>query len=400
MMNYSETLDFLYNSLPQFQRIGAAAYKSGLHNTEALDSHFNSPHKSYKTVHIAGTNGKGSTSQIIYEALRAEGESVGLYTSPHLVDFRERIVVDDEMIPRESVVGFVEQNMEIIRELRPSFFEMTVAMAFWWFRECGVDWAVIEVGMGGRLDSTNIIEPELSLITNISKDHTQFLGDTLAKIAAEKAGIIKSGVPVVVSQGSEQYNSVFEAKAGECGSSLIFADREQQQPYAPLMKGLCQGFNAQGAVVALRELGVSEAAIRKGVESARVKGRWQVLGESPLMVCDTGHNEDGLRLVTQQIREQEYERLYFVLGVVSDKDLGAVLPLLPRDCYYLFTEPSVPRAMSKERLFAEAEAFGLSGEMIDNVELAVEKAKQLANSGDMIFVGGSTFVVADLLSLE
>lgn len=400
MMNYNETLDFLYNSLPQFQRVGAAAYKAGLDNTIALDNHFESPHKSYKTVHIAGTNGKGSTSQIIYESLRAEGNKVGLYTSPHLVDFRERILVDGKMISKEAVVAFVEENMDMIKELKPSFFEMTVAMAFWWFRECAVDWAVIEVGMGGRLDSTNIVEPELSLITNISKDHTQFLGDTLPKIAAEKAGIIKQGVPVVVSQSNQEYDEVFENKAKECGAKLIFAESEPAQPYEPAMKGLCQRYNAQGAVVALRELGVSEEAIKQGVEGAKVRGRWQILGQNPLMVCDTGHNEDGLKLVTEQIKSQKYDKLYIVLGVVSDKDLASVLPLLPSDGYYFFTQPSVPRAMSRERLAADAVAFGLDGEVVENVEMAVQEAQSRAKNRDMIFVGGSTFVVADLLTAE
>ncbi len=396
-MNYAQTIEFLYNSLPEFQRVGAPAYKAGLSTSLALDEHLGFPHQKFKSVHIAGTNGKGSTSQMIYEALRAEGYKVGLYTSPHLTDFRERIVVDDSMISESGVVEFVEANREIIEALKPSFFEMTVAMAFWWFEKCGVDWAVVEVGMGGRLDSTNIITPELSVITNISKDHTQFLGDTIEKIAAEKAGIIKSGVSVVIGQSNVLYDEVFRAKAEECGSKIVFADAQPEQPFTPAMRGRCQRYNAQTAFVALLELGVSEAAIRKGVETARVRGRWQVVENEPLTICDTGHNEDGLRLVCQQLAELNYEKLYFVIGVVSDKDLDAVLPLLPADAYYIFTQASITRAMPYMQLSQKAIDAGLRGEAVATVSEAYARAKGLAKKRDVIFVGGSTFIVADLL---
>ncbi len=398
-MNYTETIEFLYNSLPQFQRIGAAAYKAGLDTTIAFDNHFGNPHKSYKTIHIAGTNGKGSTSQMIYEALRAEGKSVGLYTSPHLVDFRERIVVDGKMIEKDAVTAFVSDNMEIIKELKPSFFEITVALAFWWFRECGVDYAVIEVGMGGRLDSTNIIVPELSVITNISKDHTQFLGNTISKIAGEKGGIIKPSVPVVIGQSNEEYNSVFEEIATEKGSKIIFADRQEPQPYTPAMVGNYQKLNAQTAYIALKELGLSERAIRQGIEGARVNGRWQQLGENPTVLCDTGHNEDGLRFVTEQLAQvRGVSKLFFVIGVVNDKDLDSVLPLLPRDCYYIFTQASIPRALPCAELESRAVEAGLSGELSGDVKSAVERAKELASEDDIIFIGGSTFTVADALA--
>lgn len=403
-MTYSQTIEFLCSQLPQFQRIGAAAYKAGLDTTIALDNHFGNPHKSYKTVHVAGTNGKGSTSQMIYEALRAEGYSVGLYTSPHLVDFRERMVVDGAMIPKESVVRFVESVEGLVAELRPSFFELTVAMAFWWFRQMGVDYAVVEVGMGGRLDSTNIITPQVSVITNISFDHTQFLGDTLQKIAAEKAGIIKAGVPVVIGESLDEYNDVFRAKADEMGAEIFFADCEPRVPYTPVMKGLCQGMNAQTAYTALRVLGLSDEAIRTGIESAVVRGRWQTISEEPLVVCDTGHNEAGVRLVAQQLQELMMERngrakLYMVLGVVSDKDVQGMLALLPSDAHYIATRSSVERAMPAEVLYDHIKEFGYSVELSRNVELALKRAKELATIHDVIFVGGSTFTVADLLAL-
>lgn len=397
-MNYEQTIEFLFNSLPEFQRVGAPAYKAGLSTSLALDEHLGNPHHRFRSVHIAGSNGKGSTSQMIYEALRAEGYSVGLYTSPHLLDFRERIIVDDEMISEAAVVEFVESNMEIIGALEPSFFEMTVAMAYWFFAKCEVDFAVVEVGMGGRLDSTNIITPTLSVITNISKDHTQFLGDTIEQIAAEKGGIIKNSVPVVIGQSSEAYNHVFEAMAAQCGSRIIFADSLAPQPYTPLMAGECQRFNAQTAVVALRELGLGEEAIKRGVESAQIAGRWQVIAQEPLTVCDTGHNEDGLRLVCHQIAEQKYQKLYFIIAVVADKDLDSVLPLLPPNAYYLFTAASISRAMSAEDLARKCMAYGLQGEVQKSVEDAYNRAKKMATSGDMIFIGGSTFTVADFLA--
>ncbi len=397
-MNYTQTLDFLYNSLPQFQRIGAAAYKSGLGNTIALDDKLQNPHRYYKTIHIAGTNGKGSTSQMIYQALREEGYSVGLYTSPHLVDFRERIVVDDEMISKGGVVDFVANNSEIIGEIQPSFFEITVAMALWWFKEQGVDYAVIEVGMGGLLDSTNIITPEVSVITNISKDHTQFLGKTLQEIASQKAGIIKEGVPVVVGESSDEYNEVFEREAAEKSTSIKFADRELPQPYTPYMQGNYQKLNAQTAYVALTSLGISESAKQRGIERAKVRGRWEVISEKPQVICDTGHNEDGLRFVTSQLGEARGSgKLYFVLGVVNDKDLDSVLPLLPQDCYYLFTQAAIPRALPSETLFERATAFGLWGERVEGVLEAYNRAKELATEEDTIFIGGSTFTVADFL---
>lgn len=423
-MDYSQTLKYLYNSLPVFQRIGAAAYKANLNNTEALDAHLGFPHRSFATVHIAGTNGKGSTSQMIYGVLRAHGLKVGLYTSPHLRDFRERIVVDDQMIGCENVVRFVEENREFIDQLKPSFFEVTVAMAFDYFRRCEVDVAVVEVGMGGRLDSTNVITPELSVITNIAFDHMQFLGSTLPQIASEKAGIIKAGVPVVIGESNPEYDSVFAAKAAELGAPLTVADARYrcvgqrdmsqgsvftvldvqsglQRDYHLGMSGEYQGRNLCTALAALDALrarfSLAERDVEQGLCGAVVAGRWQVLGRDPLVVCDTGHNRAGLEWVVRQIARQSYEKLYFVMGVVSDKDLSSILDLLPRDAYYIFTQADIERAMPYCDLQETAMAAGLRGEGVSSVAGALDRARELATPRDMIFVGGSTFTVAEIL---
>lgn len=402
-MNYEQTIEYLYNSLPLFSRIGAPAYKPGLETSRRLDDFYGNPHRAFRSVHVAGTNGKGSTSQMIYAALRAAGHSVGLYTSPHLLDFRERIVVDDEMIERDAVVDFVARIEPFLAEnpdLKPSFFELTVAMAFDYFARQGVDYAVVEVGMGGRLDSTNIITPVLSVVTNISLDHTQFLGSTLAQIAGEKAGIIKAGVPVVVGETQAESAPVFEARAAECGSRIIFADRDtksENDHYETAMQGDYQQINAQTAAVALRQLGVDRGAIACGIGTARVRGRWEILGRDPLVVADTGHNHAGLEFVVRQIERQPYDTLYFVLGVVSDKDISAILGLLPRRAHYLFTAAAIPRALAAEDLACAARAAGLRGEVVEGVGAAVARARELATARDMIFIGGSTFVVAEAL---
>lgn len=419
-MNYDQTLSYLYNSLPVFQRIGAAAYKANLNNTLALDNHLGSPHHSFRSVHIAGTNGKGSTSQMIYSALRESGLKVGLYTSPHLKDFRERIVVDDQMIPRQDVVDFVASNREFLELIKPSFFEVTVAMAFDYFRKAGVDVAVVEVGMGGRLDSTNIITPMLSVITNIDYDHTQFLGDTLEKIAGEKAGIIKPGGRVVVGESNPEYDHVFIEKAKAEEASLTFADSIIQctriegdtftvhdtrnggdKEFRLTMQGSYQGKNLCTALVALEaiseQITLTEAQIRRGVERAVVRGRWQILGQSPLVICDTGHNKAGLEYVMAQIKRQKFDKLYFVLGVVSDKDLPSILGLLPKQAHYIFTQAAIERAMPVEILANQATEAGLQGEIVDTVPQALARARELATEKDMIFVGGSTFTVAEVV---
>lgn len=398
-MNYEQTIEFLFRSLPEFQRIGAAAYKAGLGTSMALDDYFGNPHLAFSSIHIGGTNGKGSTSQMIYESLRRAGFSVGLYTSPHLLDFRERIVVDGQMISQQAVIDFTAKLLEF-KSVKPSFFEMTVAMAFDYFRNMNVDYAVIEVGMGGRLDSTNIVTPQLSVITNISLDHVQFLGNTIAAIAGEKAGIIKAGVPVVIGQSQAECRAVFERKASQMDAPIIWADKELKgQHYATSMQGRYQQKNSITAAAALHILGIEERFIVDGIKNATVRGRWQVLYNTPLTVCDTGHNEDGLRYVAAQIAQQRYERLYFVIGVVSDKDVEHIFPLLPPHAHYIFTQPSVERAMDASSLAERAAAAGLKGEVATTVELAYNRAKELATPSDMIFIGGSTFTVADILKI-
>lgn len=421
-MDYNQTLEYLYNSLPVFQRIGAAAYKANLDNTMALDEHLGHPHRSFATVHIAGTNGKGSVSQMIYEVLRASGYSVGLYTSPHLRDFRERIIVNGQMITQDAVVSFVAQHREFIESLQPSFFEVTVAMAFDYFRREGVDVAVVEVGMGGRLDSTNIITPKLSVITNIDFDHTQFLGSTLPEIAAEKAGIIKAGIPVVVGETDARTAMVFMAKAQAERAPIFFADQRYvctvqegrvfhlrsllEQYDFELQLGMCgtyQRRNICTALTALDELAVampaiSPQAVREGLSRAVVTGRWQVLATEPMAVCDTAHNVAGMSYVTQQIARQAYDNLYVVLGMVADKDISGVLALLPQKAYYFFTAASIARAMDAEELARIAAEHGLQGEVVTGgVAHALELARERTTPRDMIFIGGSTFVVAEIV---
>ncbi len=430
-MTYEETLDFLFSSLPMFQRIGAAAYKANLDNTEALDSHFGHPHRNYHTIHVAGTNGKGSTSHMLASILQQQGYRVGLYTSPHLKDFRERIKINGEMIPRESVVDFVEQNRPLIEQLRPSFFEMTVAMAFDYFARNKVDVAVIEVGMGGRLDSTNIITPQASVITNISFDHTQFLGETLPAIAAEKAGIIKPTVPVVIGERDAQTESVFESKAAEQNSPITFAsdvykctsavetDNGQRLTFATAegelvvdcdLAGDCQRLNVATVLTTVEQLNrggvlkIDNKSVINGIAHAAqqtgLMGRWQILNRAPLTVCDTGHNVGGMALVGRQITRQKYNRLWVVFGVVEDKDLEAELPFLPREGYYYFTNASVKRAMPADELTRKATAAGLRGESVpEGVAEALRRAKANAQPDDMIYIGGSTFIVADVPEL-
>lgn len=419
-MTYQETLEYLYNSLPVFQRIGAAAYKSNLDNTITLDNHLEHPHHHFKSIHIAGTNGKGSVSQMVYEVLRAAGYSVGLYTSPHLSDFRERIIVDGEMIPQEYVIRFVEQNREIIEKIQPSFFEVTVAMAFDHFRTQNVDYAIIEVGMGGRLDSTNIISPILSIITNIDYDHTQFLGTTLQEIAAEKAGIIKEYTPVVIGQTNPETAPVFIRKARQQYAPIHFADQRYRcqshtdnrftvesliQNYTfdldLAMSGDYQMYNICTALTAMdilsEQIPITRENVKQGMAASKIRGRWQKLATEPLTICDTGHNKAGIKLVTEQIARQNYTKLYMVIGVVADKDIDAILTMLPKQAHYIFTQANIPRAMNAQILARRAQEFGLNGEIISTVPQAFEQARALASKDDMIFIGGSTFVVAEIV---
>ncbi len=429
-MTYSETVDYLFSLLPAYHRVGKPAYKANLDNTLELDRYFDHPHRRFRSVHVAGTNGKGSVSHMTASVLQEAGYRTGLYTSPHLKDFRERIRVDGRMISEEEVVSFVEQHGEIIRQIKPSFFELTVAMAFDWFARMEVDIAVIEVGMGGRLDSTNIVTPILSVITNIGHDHMEFLGSTLEAVAGEKAGIIKEGVPVVIGETQPETCDVFRRRAGEMNAPLIFADQlyrcrlgrfagnrsvrrfTLEVPGGGIrikgdtpLGGLAQQKNIQTVAAVTEALtgltGPDRGPFAKGVAgvvaNTGLMGRWQVMSHSPLIICDTGHNREGLEYVMKQIRATPKEKLHMVIGFVNDKDLDSVLPLFPRRAEYYFTRASVPRALDENLLQAAAERFGLSGDVYPSVSKAVEAARAVAGPGDMIFIGGSTFVVADAL---
>lgn len=407
-MNYSQAIEYLFNSAPLFQNIGAGAYKEGLSNTHILDQHFGHPHHSYRTIHVAGTNGKGSVSHTLAAILQSQGYRVGLYTSPHLVDFRERIRVNGVPISHERVIDFVVQERSFFEPLHPSFFELTTALAFRYFQEQKVDIAVIEVGLGGRLDCTNIISPILSVITNISKDHTQFLGDTLEKIASEKAGIIKGGIPVVIGEtnGNDAVRNVFVSTAQSVGTTIRFAD-EQSHPAPPTqLQGKCQKYNTQTILTAidvLREAGlqISQDSVRDGFahvcELTGLMGRWQCLGTNPTIICDTGHNIGGWQYLGEQLREVN-GHVRIVMGMVGDKDVNAVLQLLPPDATYYFTQASVQRAMPVAEFATLAAQHGLHGNQYDSVMEAFQAARADASPDDFIFVGGSTFIVADLLS--
>lgn len=409
-MNYKDTLDYLYNSAPLFQQIGAGAYKEGLENTWALDEHFGHPHRSFRSIHIAGTNGKGSCSHTLAAILQEAGYKVGLYTSPHLIDFRERIRVNGQPVPEAYVIRFVEDERAFFEPLHPSFFELTTAMAFRYFAKEKVDVAVVEVGLGGRLDCTNIIRPDLCIITNISLDHVQFLGDTLEKIAGEKAGIIKSGIPVVIGETTPETRPVFQKKAEEVGAPIHFAEEEVKEVHPDWeyeLKGLYQEKNRRtlwAALPLLQEGGyqISESDIQAGfahvVELTGLMGRWQKLQEHPTVVCDTGHNVGGIQYIAEQLRRQVFRRLHIVIGMVNDKDVRGVLALLPREATYYFTQASVKRALPAGQLASLAAEAGLQGTCYPDVPSAVRAAQKESLPEDFIFVGGSSFIVADLLA--
>jgi len=426
IMTYSETLDYLYNSAPLFQHVGKDAYKEGLDNTHLLDEHFGHPHRKFKTIHIAGTNGKGSCSHTLAAILQSAGYKVGLYTSPHLVDFRERIRINGKPVSKEYVMDFVKNHRAFFEPLHPSFFELATAMAFNHFAEEQVDVAIVEVGLGGRLDCTNIIRPDLCVITNISFDHIQFLGDTLAKIASEKAGIIKNDIPVVIGETTPETKPVFLEKARQENAPIHFAEEEQlllsasvdergkriyqTKDYASLegeLGGLCQMKNTNtllSAIRALQEIGypIKESHVREGFAHVcsltGLMGRWQKIQDKPTMVCDTGHNKAGIRYIVEQLSLQTYHRLHIVIGMVNDKDISGVLALLPKDATYYFTKASVSRALSETEVQRLAKEAGLEGETYPSVHDAIEAARTSATPEDFIFVGGSTFIVADLLS--
>ncbi len=408
-MNYSEIITYLYQRTPLFQQVGAGAYKEGLTNSLLLDEHLGHPHRLFHSIHVAGTNGKGSCSHTLAAILQSAGYRVGLYTSPHLVDFRERIRVNGVPVSEQYVVDFVERERSFFEPLHPSFFELTTAMAFRYFADCHVDVAVVEVGLGGRLDCTNLISPDLSVITNISFDHTQFLGHTLAAIAREKAGIIKPHTPVVVGEVLPETRSVFEQQAEAMEAPLYFAE-EQSLLYADVemeLKGCYQQKNRAtvlAAIPLLQQAGyrVGEAEVRRGfaqvVELTGLQGRWQQLQEAPRMVCDTGHNVGGIRYVAEQLKSQHCRTLRMVMGMVNDKDIRGVLALLPRQAVYYFTQASVKRALPVEEFARLAMEAGLQGSCYPDVASAVRAAQKESLPEDFIFVGGSSYIVADLLT--
>ena len=428
-MTYQETLEWMFNKLPMYQRIGAAAYKADLNNTIQLLDLLDNPHHSFKSVHVAGTNGKGSVSHTLASVFQEAGYKTGLYTSPHLRDFRERIRINGEMIPEENVVQFIDTYKDKFEAMELSFFEMTVGMAFDYFRKEKVDIAIVEVGMGGRLDSTNLITPELSIITNIDFDHTKFLGDTRAKIAYEKAGIIKPGISVVIGETHPETEQVFIDKAKECGSPIYFADQifdcdkiyfesfteqkfdvwKNSELYMealeiPLM-GNYQQKNLTTVMCAIDLLrdkfNLSDDDIRDGiskvVRNTHLMGRWQILCKDPLTIADTGHNVAGITEVVRQLAEMHYGKLHFVLGMVNDKDIDSVLQLLPRGAEYYFCKADIPRGLDANILAEKAFDMGLRGQVFESVSHAYRSAVNNARFGDVVFIGGSNFTVAEVV---
>ena len=428
-MNYQETINYLFSQLPMFQRTGKAAYKANLDATLALDAYFEHPHKNFKCIHVAGTNGKGSVSHTLASVLQSAGYKVGLYTSPHLRDFRERVKINGEMISENAVVDFVASHKTKFEELTPSFFEMTVALAFDYFAKEQVDIAVIEVGLGGRLDSTNIINPLLSVITNISFDHTSLLGNSIPVIAREKAGIIKKEIPVVIGEKQDESQAVFIDRAKLQSAPILFSEdmyelvsTDLEDNYRHLvfnelnsgksislksdLLGIYQVKNIRTALVALKQLNnigfdISDEIIYDGiskiVEQTSLLGRWQRMSNEPQIICDTGHNVAGITEILKQLHSIEFEKLHMVIGMVDDKDIDEVLGLLPQNATYYFTKASIPRALNENILSEKAKKFHLKGDTYEKVSDALNAAKETANSKDLIFVGGSTFVVAEIV---
>ncbi len=429
-MNYSDTLEFLYSSLPMYQRIGKAAYKSDLITTIKLDNYFDNPHRAFSTIHIAGTNGKGSVSHMLASVMQSAGYTTGLYTSPHFLDFRERIRVNGAMADKDYIIDFVEENGDIFKDLEPSFFEMTVAMAFLYFKYKNVDVAVIETGMGGRLDSTNVISPELSIITNIGFDHTQYLGDTLKKIAAEKAGIIKEKVPVVVGRANRDVREVFIAKARAMKSEVYFADDHfsvkkpdednniEEQVFNVYMDGeqiieklrtdLLGDYQVLNIITVMQAIRLMQkswtinsesllSGLRNVKRNTGFVGRWQIMRKLPIVICDAGHNPDGLSLSIEQLTKLRGNKIHIIIGMVDDKDIGNMLRILPDSAEYYFTQAAIPRALDREILLKKASEYNLRGHSYSSVSDAYDSAIAKAGTGDIIFIGGSSFIVADFL---
>lgn len=403
-MNYTQTLDYLFGRLPIYQRIGAAAYKADIGNIIIATKHLENPHTQFKSIHIAGTNGKGSTAHMLASVLQESGIKVGLYTSPHLKDFRERIKINGEMIAKKQVVTFVKENLIFFEKMELSFFEFTVAMAFDYFAKQKVDIAIIETGLGGRLDSTNIINPELAIITNISLDHTNLLGDTIEKIAREKAGIIKNEIPVIIGRRQKETTSIFKNIAKEKNANLIYAST--QKCYASDLKGEYQKENINTVITAIKQLqkqgwAITEDYIEHGllktVANTQLLGRWQTLSSNPQIICDTAHNEDGIKEIAKQLSNSKYEQLHIVFGTVDDKNLDTILPYLPKNAKYYFCNANILRAMKAVDLKQKSDKHQLKGRIFPSVREALKCAKINANPNDLIFVGGSTFVVAEVV---
>jgi dihydrofolate synthase / folylpolyglutamate synthase len=434
-MTYKATLQYLYAQLPIFQRIGAAAYKPDLSNTIALCQALNNPHENLKCIHVAGTNGKGSTSHMLASIFQEAGYKVGLYTSPHLLDFRERIKINGKPISKKFVINFTKKNKHLFEKIKPSFFEMTVGMCFHYFKEKKVDIAIIETGLGGRLDSTNVITPLLSVITNISLDHMNLLGDSIPKIAAEKAGIIKHHVPVVIGEKEKESAKVFIAKANASKTSIYFTSdaikiKAEQLNYSKknlkryysiesderirLQSELCGNYQSKNIATVWQSIStflhynktytISKQQLVKGIENVisntGLLGRWQKIKNKPLVICDTGHNEAGIKALVEQINEVPYKQLHFVIGMVNDKDISKILSLLPKKAIYYFTKAGIPRALDEKELAKKGASKSLQGKTYKNVKLAFKSALKNAKQKDLIFIGGSTFIVADFLNMK
>ena len=406
-MNYQETLNWMFNQLPMYQQQGASAYKEDLTNSILLSGYLGNPENDLKFIHVAGTNGKGSTSHLLASVLQEAGYKVGLYTSPHLRDFRERIKINGIEISEEFVCEFIEKHIDFFKANELSFFEMTVGLAFEYFKKQKVDIAIIEVGLGGRLDSTNIITPLISVITNIGKDHVQFLGNTLEAIANEKAGIIKNNIPVVIGEYTLETKPVFIAKATTTHSEIFFASDTISNDYPSDLKGDYQISNKKTAIQTLRLLNsipgfeISENDIKYGFlnvgKNTGLQGRWQQLNSAPKTICDTAHNKHGLEIVLNQLKKEEFDTLHFVFGVVNDKDLNEILPLFPKNAIYYFCKPNMPRGLDAKILEQKSVEFGLIGKVYNSVSEAYQNALQIATTTDFIYIGGSTFVVGEIL---
>lgn len=424
-MNYLETVNYLFNIAPVFEHIGASAYKEGLDNTYLLDEHFGHPHRKFKSIHIAGTNGKGSCSHTLAAILQNDGYKVGLYTSPHIMDFRERIKINGECISKEYVIEFVNQEKSLFEKIHPSFFEVTTALAFKYFAEQHVDYAIIEVGLGGRLDCTNIITPILSIITNISFDHTNFLGNTLEKIAKEKAGIIKPNIPAIIGETTNETKPVFKTCAESMNAEIIYADENDEiisftmnedggityntRSFGIIqgeLGGLYQKKNTNTILHAVRFLYnqhiiKNTGSINNGFYNVcrltGLIGRWQKIGSNPSVICDTGHNVGGWTYISRQLQVQKYNKLHIVFGMVNDKDVDGVMCLLPKNAHYYFTKPQSKRAIPEKDIQRKAMTHGLAGDCYNDVPSAYTAAKKMATPDDMIFIGGSSYIVSDLL---